>query len=326
MRDPERHLWSARQCRAAGLWMPENSRVQSCEAAARDFGILDGADLAIPLCFATPAATTRLNADWPERVMKYRGRQNTDETISEKASVLTAYVVHNLGVGTEVSKDVLKDEREINDGQELSVKVEEACLWYRLIDEAAYLAIPEQRSRFMDFFEDGLAEQLALQGAEPATICRTLSARSEEYGPYREWVSSDPDNMAGTLFWNAAKRIGAPIGFSAFLLVREPGRRTRSPDLQPVKNRRNRSRDRCEWANLAARIGGSEDAALRILRLEKTYKISMIMTSLSHYIGRAAALPSSAPVFQCRADERSLIRQRCRQTWKRRSSAPNMPP
>jgi hypothetical protein len=175
-------------------------------------------DLAIPLCFVTPAATTRLNADWPERVMKYRGRQNTDETISEKASVLTAYVVHNLGVGTEVSKDVLKDEREINDEQELSVKVEEACLWYRLIDEAAYLAIPEQRSRFMDFFEDRLAEQLALQGAEPATICRTLSARSEEYGPYREWVSSDPDKMAGTLFWSAAKRIGAPIGFEQHFL------------------------------------------------------------------------------------------------------------
>ena len=175
-------------------------------------------DLAIPLCFVTPAATTRLNADWPERVMKYRGRQNTDETISEKASVLTAYVVHNLGVGTEVSKDVLKDEREINDEQELSVNVEEACLWYRLIDELAYLNIPDQRSRFMDFFEDNLAEQLALKGVRPATICGTLSERSEEYGPYREWVSSDPDKMAGTLFWNAAKRIGAPIGFERHFL------------------------------------------------------------------------------------------------------------
>jgi hypothetical protein len=175
-------------------------------------------DLAIPLCFVTPAATARLNADWPEKVASYRSRPNTDETISEKATVLTACVVHNLGVGTEVSKDVLKDEREINDEQELAVKVEEACLWYRLIDEAAYRTIPDQRSRFMDFFEDNLAQLLALQGAAPATICRTLSARSEEYGPYREWVSDNPDKMAGTLFWNAAKRIGAPIGFERHFL------------------------------------------------------------------------------------------------------------
>jgi hypothetical protein len=175
-------------------------------------------DLAIPLCFVTPAATARLNADWPNRVASYRSRPNKDEMISEKAAVLTAYVVHNLGIGTEVSKDVLKDEREINDEQELAVKVEEAFLWYRLIDEAAYLAIPGQRYRFMDFFEDNLSQQLALQGAEPATICRTLSARSEEYARYREWVSGAPDKMAGTLFWNAAKRIGAPIGFEHHFL------------------------------------------------------------------------------------------------------------
>jgi hypothetical protein len=175
-------------------------------------------DLAIPLCFVTPAATARLNADWPSRVASYRSRPNKDETISEKAAVLTAYVVHNLGIGTEISKDVLKDEREINDQQELAVKVEEACLWYRPIDDAAYLAIPGQRYRFMDFFEDRLSEQLALQGAEPATICRTLSARSEEYGRYPEWVSGDTDKMAGTLFWNAARRIGSPIGFERHFL------------------------------------------------------------------------------------------------------------
>src|SRR5438477_7746403 len=34
---------------------------------------------AISLCFITPNATERLNADWPERVAMYRSRPNTDE-------------------------------------------------------------------------------------------------------------------------------------------------------------------------------------------------------------------------------------------------------
>jgi hypothetical protein len=70
----------------------------------------------------------------------------------------------------------------------------------------------------MDFFEDNLAHLLALLGAEPKTICATLAARSEEYGLYREWVSKDTDQMAGTLFWNAAKCVGAPIGFERHFL------------------------------------------------------------------------------------------------------------
>jgi hypothetical protein len=173
---------------------------------------------AISLCFITPNAIERLNADWPKRVAMYRSRPNTDELISEKATVLTAYVVHNLGVGTEVSKEVLKETREITEDQELLVKIEEACLWYRLVDELANLHMPEHRNRFMDFFEDNLAQLLALQGAQPQALCGTLSARSNEYGPYRDWVSKDLDKLAGTLFWNAAKHIGAPLGLEQHFL------------------------------------------------------------------------------------------------------------
>jgi hypothetical protein len=175
-------------------------------------------DPAITLCFITPTAITRLNADWPSRVASYQSRANTDELISEKATLLTAYVIHNLGVGAEVAREVLKDTRETDEAQELSVKLEEACLWYRLLDELAHTNIPDHRSRFMDFFEDNLAHQLALLGAEPKTICATFSARSQEYGPYREWVSKDTEKMAGTLFWNAAKRVGEPIGFERHVL------------------------------------------------------------------------------------------------------------
>jgi hypothetical protein len=116
------------------------------------------------LCFITPDATTRLNAGWPRQVAGYQSRPNTDDVISEKATILTAYVVHNLGTGIEVSKEVLKDIREINPDQEFSLKLEETCLWYRLIDELAYRHIPEQRNRFMDFFEGSMAHLLALPG------------------------------------------------------------------------------------------------------------------------------------------------------------------
>jgi hypothetical protein len=169
--------------------------------------------LAIDSCFVNPNAAQYVNEQWPATVERHQSRPNTDELIREKATILTAYVVHNLGVGVEVAKDVLNDSRGINEDQELSVKLEEACLWYRLMDDLAYVYIPDHRSRFMDFFEDNLVHLLALLGIEPKTICATLSARSEEYGPYREWVSGDIDRMAGTPFWNAAKRVGAPIGF-----------------------------------------------------------------------------------------------------------------
>jgi hypothetical protein len=168
---------------------------------------------AIFLCFITPTAVAQLNEDWPSRVASYQSRTNSDELISEKATLLTAYVVHNLGVGADVSREVMRDTLEINDEQELTVKLEEACLWYRLIDELAHLNIPQQRFRFMNFFEDNLAHLLALIGVEAKTICPILSTRSEEYGPFQEWVSGDTDKMAGTLFWNAAKHVGAPIGF-----------------------------------------------------------------------------------------------------------------
>src|SRR5690349_17707531 len=108
--------------------------------------------------------------------------------------------MHNLGVAADVSKNVLKDTREISTDQDISLKLAEACLWYRLIDELGYIHTPDHRYRFMDFFEDNLAHLLAVPGAEPKSICATLAARSEEYGAYREWVSRDTDKMAGTLF------------------------------------------------------------------------------------------------------------------------------
>jgi len=109
--------------------------------------------LAIDSCFVNPNAAQYVNEQWLATVERHQSRPNTDELIRAKATILTAYVIHNLGVGVEVAKDVLKDSRGISEAQELSVKLEEACLWYRLMDELAYVYIPDHQSRFMDFFE-----------------------------------------------------------------------------------------------------------------------------------------------------------------------------
>jgi hypothetical protein len=74
---------------------------------------------------------------------------------------------------------------------------------------------------FMDYFEGNLAFYLALQGVTPYAICNTLVDRGREYGSYREWIPKGNEPFAGTLFWEATKHIGAPLGArgNAFFLV-----------------------------------------------------------------------------------------------------------
>jgi hypothetical protein len=72
--------------------------------------------------------------------------------------------------------------------------------------------IPDHRNLFVDLFLDRLAYSLALQGASPDFICQMMTARSEEYAQYRDWVADDNQSVAGTLLWNAAKHVAAPLG------------------------------------------------------------------------------------------------------------------
>ena len=73
-------------------------------------------------------------------------------------------------------------------------------------------SIREYRSLFADLFVNRLVHFLALGGAFPEFICKTMADRSQEYARYNEWVSDDINKMAGTLMWNAAKRIALPVG------------------------------------------------------------------------------------------------------------------
>jgi hypothetical protein len=172
--------------------------------------------LSINSCFINPHATQYVNEPWPTTVDRYHCRPNGGEVIHEKATLLAAFVVHNLNVAVE-AREQLKAagfegvEQSLTEEQELLVKCEEAALWYRIIDELAYGFIREFRSLFVDYFLDTSAHLLGLQGASPALICQTMVERSEEYARYREWTA-DVDRMAGTLLWKASKHVGGPFG------------------------------------------------------------------------------------------------------------------
>jgi hypothetical protein len=151
--------------------------------------------LAIGSCFVNPNATQYVNEGWPATVKRYQSLPNTDELIGEKATVLAAFVVHNLDAAIEARKELNAAgfsgaEQELTRDQEFVVNLEEAACWYRIVYELAYGCILEHRTLFADYFLDKLAHLLALQGVPPNLICRTMAERSQEYGQYREWCSS----------------------------------------------------------------------------------------------------------------------------------------
>lgn len=174
-----------------------------------------------PLCFPTPAASRLLNEKWPETVRKFKSVPNTGNILREKAALLALFVINNLDVGTTEIREHLEmytagmTEKQIEHHEGL-VRLEEAACWYRVIVELAYrLLSSEERSQFMDHFQDHIANLLALQGASPDVICRTMAERTNEYRDYRKWVPEKDEGTRGTLLWEAAKHLGEPFGFRA---------------------------------------------------------------------------------------------------------------
>jgi hypothetical protein len=118
----------------------------------------------------------------------------------------------NLDTAIETYRKLHEKEPELTDEEEITLKIEEAACWYRVIDELAWRYIRDKRDLFADYFLDSLADLLALQGASPDFICGTIAKRSEEYAGYKEWVSSTDQGMRDTLLWEAAKYVSRAIG------------------------------------------------------------------------------------------------------------------
>jgi hypothetical protein len=74
-------------------------------------------------------------------IAAHRDKPNTPDMLRQKAGVLAMFIL-----ATEY--DVL----------------ENAALWYRVIDEEAFVYIHEDGDLFADYLQDSLARYLALQG------------------------------------------------------------------------------------------------------------------------------------------------------------------
>jgi hypothetical protein len=121
---------------------------------------------------------------------------------------------HSSRINPELLEESDMAKGETSDEQDCIVRVEEAAVWYRVLDELAFRFIRGQRDIFMDFLQDDLARNLALLGSSPDLIDGTMAARSREYAEYRQWVPAENASEKGTLLWEAAKHVGEPIGLN----------------------------------------------------------------------------------------------------------------
>jgi hypothetical protein len=176
-----------------------------------DCGVLESA---FDLAFPSPASKRRFNEEWAYAVGKHRGQRNTRELLREKSVILVSFVINNLNVATTTYSRIRENASDLSDEQETSVRVEEAALWYRVIDELAQRYLGPESPIFMVNVQDWLANRLALQGASPELILNRMVDRMTEYGKYQKWVPSDGEGTGGTLLWEAAKHIGEPLDCS----------------------------------------------------------------------------------------------------------------
>jgi hypothetical protein len=177
----------------------------------------DVLEVALTYCFVTTDSRRRLNESWPSQVARYRGKANSDETLREKSGLLAAYVVNNLdatdpaalaeahekmrkiigALQPELLEESDMAKGETSDEQDCIVRVEEAAVSYRVLDESAFRFIRGQRDIFMDFLQDDLALNLALLGSSPDRIDGTMAERSREYAEYRQWVPAENADPSG---------------------------------------------------------------------------------------------------------------------------------
>jgi hypothetical protein len=173
-----------------------------------DCGVLEPA---FDLAFPSPASKRRFNEEWSYTTGKYRGQRNSEELLREKSAILVSFVINNLDVAATTYSRIRANAPDLGGEAETLVRVEEATLWYRVIDELAQRYLGPDRLLFMAYFQDWLAHRLALQGASLELILITMLDRTTEYGKYQKWIPNDDEGTGGTLLWEAAKHIGEPL-------------------------------------------------------------------------------------------------------------------
>ena len=168
---------------------------------------------AFELCFPGSDALHRLSANWPSIVSKYRDMPNTAELLRVKSLLMAAFITQNLDVALTIWSQKSNDGPKLTEERKGLVKLEECACWYRAIDELAHRCLDKDKSLFMDYFDDSLANLMRLQGAPPDLLCRTIKDRKSEHDQYREWIPrGEKDALRVTWLWEAAKHVGEPLG------------------------------------------------------------------------------------------------------------------
>jgi hypothetical protein len=158
----------------------------------------------------------------PEECMKwetFRGRQNTDEVLGEKASALVALISSSLDFGILFISgpgDWCPHVR-IGEDETLKVMTENAALWLRVFEETAFNLLPaETHDDFMDAVVLGvgwtIAERCRENCREPEPFARLLLERYDVYGTYLKWLPEDGEGAKGTLLWEYAKQLSNIVG------------------------------------------------------------------------------------------------------------------
>jgi hypothetical protein len=170
--------------------------------------------------FSTPDITRQVNEALPTIVAMHQARPNAEDVLAEKACILSRHILHNLGICTElynVLSEAWKDTfcgHEVSYEESQAVKIEEAAIWFRIIDELAHWYIPAERSLFMEHFADWFGYHLALQGASPAAVSKTMKDRLTQYSSYKIWGPEGHASLKDTAIGEGGKHVMAVLGLS----------------------------------------------------------------------------------------------------------------
>jgi hypothetical protein len=145
----------------------------------------------------------------------FRGKQNTDEVLGEKAIALVTLISSSLNVGLSFISGISDTHPEICLGEDETLKVmtETAALWLRVVEEytVAHLSAAS-RDEFMDAVVAGVCRTIAEKCREPEPFTRLLLERYDVYGTYRKWLPGDGEGAKGTLLWEFAKQVSNIVG------------------------------------------------------------------------------------------------------------------
>ena len=168
----------------------------------------------------------------PNECMKwefFRGKQNTDTVLGEKAIALVALISSSLNFSIPFISELgdMWPQIRLGEDETLKVMTENAALWLRVFDEDTFNLLPAaSRDHFMDAVVAGVrwtvAERCREKCREPGPFAQLLQERYEAYTTYLKWLPGDGEGAKDTLLWEFAKQVSNIVGIGGNALFMVP--------------------------------------------------------------------------------------------------------